>query len=501
MERTCGILMPISSLPSPYGIGTLGKAAYDFVDFLKEANQSWWQLLPVGHTSYGDSPYQSFSTYAGNPYFIDLDLLCKDGLLKQTEITALNWGSDPTKVEYDTVYQNRYKILRLATERGWGRDQIKVAAFVEENKGWLPDYALFMALKAHFDMKPWTEWPDEDVRLRKPEALETYRTKLAEDIKLYTYIQFLFFQQWELLRSYAKENGIGIIGDIPIYVALDSADVWSDPRSFQLDEKNVPIEVAGVPPDYFSEDGQLWGNPLYDWDAMKADGFGWWIRRITGAGKLYDIIRIDHFRGFESYWAVPYGEKTAKNGHWVKGPGMDLVGVLTSWFHDIRYIAEDLGFMTPEVQQLLQDSGLPGMKVLEFAFDSREPSNYLPHTYAPNCVCYPGTHDNTTLVAWETEADPDDVAFARQYLGLNEEEGFHWGILRGGLSSVAMLFVAQMQDYLGLGAESRMNVPGILGGNWQWRMHPDAITPELTKKIAELTRIYGRAPTHSVNNK
>ena len=494
MERTCGILMPISSLPSPYGIGTLGKAAYDFVDFLKEANQSWWQLLPVGHTSYGDSPYQSFSTYAGNPYFIDLDLLCKDGLLEQAEINALNWGSDPTKVEYDTVYRNRYKILRLATERGWVRDQIKVATFVDENNDWLPDYALFMALKAHFDMKPWTEWPDEDIRLRKPEALEIYRTKLAEDIKLYTYIQFLFFQQWELLRSYAKEKGIGIIGDIPIYVALDSADVWSDPRSFQLDEKNVPIEVAGVPPDYFSEDGQLWGNPLYDWDAMKADGFGWWIRRITGAGKLYDIIRIDHFRGFESYWAVPYGEKTAKNGHWVKGPGMDLVGVLTSWFQDIRYIAEDLGFMTPEVQQLLQDSGLPGMKVLEFAFDSREPSNYLPHTYAPNCVCYPGTHDNTTLVAWETEADPEDVAFARQYLGLNEEEGFHWGILRGGLSSVAMLFVAQMQDYLGLGAESRMNVPGILGGNWQWRMRPDAITPELTKKIAELTRIYGRAP-------
>ena len=494
MKRTCGILMPISSLPSPYGIGTLGKAAYDFVDFLADAGQSWWQLLPVGHTSYGDSPYQCFSTYAGNPYFIDLDLLIEDGLLERSEVTGLDWGSDPARVSYETVYQNRYKVLRQATLRGWMRDKAQVDAFVEENRHWLPDYALFMALKAHFGMKAWTEWPDEDIRLRKPDAVEAYRAKLAQEIQLYTYIQFLFFRQWEQLRAYAKEKGVGIIGDIPIYVALDSADVWGDPGSFQLDEYNVPTEVSGVPPDYFSEEGQLWGNPLYNWDAMKADGFGWWIRRIAGAGKLYDIIRIDHFRGFESYWAVPYGEKTAKNGRWVKGPGMDLVGVLTSWFRDIRYIAEDLGFMTPGVQQLLHDSGLPGMKVLEFAFDSREPSNYLPHTYTPNCVCYPGTHDNTTLAAWETEADPDDVAFARQYLGLNDEEGFHWGILRGGLSSVAMLFVAQMQDYLGLGDEARMNTPGIPSGNWQWRMLPDAITPALSEKIGELARIYGRAP-------
>ncbi len=494
MKRSCGILMPISSLPSPYGIGTLGKAAYNYVDFLAEAKQSWWQLLPAGHTSYGDSPYQCFSTYAGNPYFIDLDLLIEDGLLEESEVTGLDWGCDPARVAYETVYLNRYKVLRLATQRGWERDLAEITRFVDENKHWLPDYALFMAVKAHFGMKSWTEWPDEDIRLRKPEAVEAYRTKLTEDIRMYTYIQFLFFRQWNLLRTYARSKGIGIIGDIPIYVALDSADVWSDPGSFQLDEFNVPTEVAGVPPDYFSEDGQLWGNPLYNWDAMKADGFGWWIRRIDGAGKLYDVIRIDHFRGFESYWAVPYGEKTAKNGHWVKGPGMDLVGVLTSWFRDIQYIAEDLGLMTPEVEQLLRDSGLPGMKVLEFAFDSREPSNYLPHTYPANCVCYPGTHDNTTLVAWKDEADPDDVAFAHQYLGLNDKEGFHWGILRGGLSSVATLFVAQMQDYLGLGAEARMNTPGVASGNWQWRMLPDAITPELTEKIGELARIYGRAP-------
>ena len=494
MKRSCGILMPVTSLPSPYGIGTLGKEAYNFVDFLAKAKQSWWQLLPAGHTSYGDSPYQCFSTYAGNPYFIDLDLLIEDGLLEESEVTGLDWGSDPARVAYETVYLNRYKVLRLATQRGWERDLAEATRFVEENKHWLPDYALFMAVKAHFGMKSWTEWPDEDIRLRKPEAVEAYRIKLADDIRMYTYIQFLFFRQWNLLRTYARSKCVGIIGDIPIYVALDSADVWSDPGSFQLDEFNVPTEVAGVPPDYFSEDGQLWGNPLYNWDAMKADGFGWWIRRIDGAGKLYDVIRIDHFRGFESYWAVPYGEKTAKNGHWVKGPGMDLVGVLTSWFRDIQYIAEDLGLMTPEVEQLLRDSGLPGMKVLEFAFDSREPSNYLPHTYPANCVCYPGTHDNTTLVAWKDEADPDDVAFAHQYLGLNDKEGFHWGILRGGLSSVAALFVAQMQDYLGLGAESRMNTPGVASGNWQWRMLPDAITPELAEKIGEMARIYGRAP-------
>ena len=313
-------------------------------------------------------------------------------------------------------------------------------------------------------------------------------------MRLFAFIQFLFFRQWEKLRDYAHKNGVGIIGDMPIYVAMDSADVWSDPKSFQLDEKNVPVEVAGVPPDYFSEDGQLWGNPLYNWDGMKEDGYSWWIRRIGGAAKLYDVLRIDHFRGLESYWAVPYGETTAKKGHWIKGPGMDLVGVLTKTFPEIQFIAEDLGFLTPEVHQLLEDSGLPGMKVLEFAFDSREPSDYLPHTYPRNCVCYAGTHDNATIMAWKNEAAEDDIAMAHLYLGLNEAEGFNWGIIRGGMSSVADLFVVQMQDYLGLGAEARMNTPGILGGNWQWRMEEGAIDEDLTEKIAEYTRIYGRTP-------
>ena len=493
MKRSSGILMPISSLPSPHGIGTLGTEARKFVDFLADAGQSWWQILPVSPTSYGDSPYQSFSAYAGNPYFIDLDLLCEDGLLTPEEVNAVNWGNDPAKVDYSAIYNGRFPLLRLATERGWERDADKVKTFLGENAAWLPDYALFMALKRHFGMKSWTDWPDEDVRLRRPEAVQRYQKELDEDIRLFTYIQYLFFRQWEALRAYAHEKGIGIIGDLPIYVAMDSADVWADPRAFQLDERNVPAEVAGVPPDYFTADGQLWGNPLYDWDAMKADGYSWWVRRIAGASRLYDILRIDHFRGLESYWAVPYGETTAKIGRWVKGPGMDLIGVLTAKFPNIQFIAEDLGYLTPEVRQLLKESGLPGMKVLQFAFDSREPSNYLPHTYSPNCVCYAGTHDNSTLVGWKNEAAPDDIATAREYLGLNEEEGFHWGILRGGQSSVADLFVAQMQDYLGLGSEARMNTPGILGGNWQWRMLPGQITETLTKRIARMTSLYGRS--------
>lgn len=493
MKRSSGILLPVSSLPSPYGIGALGREAREFVDFLAQAGQSWWQILPVGPTSYGDSPYQSFSSHAGNPYFVDLDTLRADGLLTQEEINAADWGSDPGRVDYEKIYNSRFLLLEHAARRGWARDRAQVAQFEEENREWLPDYALFMALKRHFGMKSWLEWPEEDIRLRRPEALERYRALLQEDVRLFIYIQFLFFRQWNALREYAHSKGVGIIGDMPIYVSLDSADVWADPSSFQLDENNRPVEVSGVPPDSFSEDGQLWGNPLYDWETMKRDGYGWWIRRVAGAAKLYDVLRIDHFRGFESYWSIPYGETTAKNGHWVKGPGMDLVGTLTGWFPDLQLIAEDLGYLTPEVKQLLHDSGLPGMKVLEFAFDSREPSNYLPHTYTHHCVCYAGTHDNTTLAAWRNEADPADVEMAVRYLGLNEEEGFHWGILRGGLSSVADLFVAQMQDYLGLGAESRMNVPGILGGNWQWRLTRGQLTDELARKIAEMTSLYGRS--------
>ena len=492
MKRSCGVVLPVSALPPPYGIGALGRAAYEFVDFLADAGQSWWQMLPVGPTSYGDSPYQSFSAYAGHPYYVDLELLRQDGLLKPGEAEVVDWGGDPAKVDYQAIYASRLDLLQKAADRGWDRDREAVAVFEADNAGWLPDYALFMALKRHFGMISWTAWPDEAVRLRQYGAVERCRKLLEPDVRLFTYIQFLFFRQWDALRAYARDKGVGIIGDMPIYVAMDSADVWADPRSFQLDQRNVPAEVAGVPPDYFSADGQLWGNPLYDWEAMRADGYRWWVRRIEGAARLYDVLRIDHFRGLESYWAVPYGETTAKNGRWVKGPGMDLVGVLKERFPHLQFIAEDLGYLTPEVKRLLHDSGFPGMKVLDFAFDSREPGDYLPHTYVPHSVCYAGTHDNTPLMAWRHEADPADVALAERYLGLNDREGFHWGMLRGGLASASSLFLAQMQDYLGLGAEARMNTPGILGGNWQWRLTPGQLTVDLAKTMAEAAVLYGR---------
>ena len=491
MDRSSGILLPISSLPTRYGIGTLGREAYAFADFLHTAGQKYWQLLPLGPTSYGDSPYQSFSTFAGNPYFIDLETLVEDGLLDQAELDAADWGSNPRYVDYGKIYESRFTVLRKAFQKGYPGDQEAVKAFRAENP-WLDNYALYMAVKASFGMKSWLEWPDEDIRLRKPEAVARYSEELAEDVAFYSYLQYLFYRQWNALRDYIHSLDIQIIGDLPIYVAMDSADVWAEPEYFQLGEDLVPTEVSGVPPDYFTADGQLWGNPLYDYDRMKKDGYGWWIRRVEGAGKLFDVIRIDHFRGMESYWAVPYGETTAKNGRWRKGPGMDLVGVLTQWFHDLQFIAEDLGFLTPAVHELLEASKLPGMKVLEFAFDTREPSNYLPHTYDNHCVCYVGTHDNETVMQWREQADRSSITMARRYLGLNEAEGFHWGMIRGGMSSVADTFVVQMQDCLGLGAEGRMNTPGVLGNNWQWRLLPGEANPALAKKLYQYAKLYGR---------
>ena len=416
MKRSSGILLSISSLPSPYGIGTLGKAAYDFADFLHDTGQKYWQMLPLGPTSFGDSPYQSFSSFAGNPYFIDLDMLIEDGLITKADLKEADFGDDPRCVDYGKMFLARFDILDKARKNGWERDRRKIAEFVSENS-WIHDYALFMACKRHFKMKPWTEW-DIDIRMRKPEALEKYRKLLADDIELFTYIQYRFCKQWDALREYLKKKGIMTIGDMPIYVSLDSTDVWSEPQFFALDDNYVPKSVAGVPPDYFSEDGQLWGNPVYNWDRMKSDGYGWWIRRIDGATKLYDIIRIDHFRGFSEYWAVPYGDKTARNGKWMNGPGMDLVGVLSGWFRNTSFIAEDLGAPSDNLRNLLRDSGWPGMKVLEFAFDSSESSDFLPHTYNNNCVCYTGTHDNASLLEWLEDSTAQDAAFAFDYLGL-----------------------------------------------------------------------------------
>jgi len=492
MERRSGILLPLSALPSPYGIGSLGKAAFAFVDFLEAAGQTWWQMLPVGPTSIGDSPYQSPSTYAGNPYFIDLDLLVRDGLLTQAEIDAIPWGDDPGRVDYGLLYENRLPLLEKALRRGWDRDREQVAAFTAENETWLPDYALFMALKRRFDMASWVNWPDRGARLRDPETLDRYRRELAGEIRFFTYLQYLFFRQWEALRTYARSKGVRILGDLPIYMAMDSADVWAHPDCFQLGPDGIPREVAGVPPDAFAAQGQLWGNPLYDYEAMAQTGYEWWLRRIGGAETLYDAIRIDHFRGFESYWAVPYGETTARKGRWVKGPGMALVGKLKSRFPRIQFIAEDLGYPSQAVRGLLDESGFPGMKVLQFAFDSRDAGDYLPHSYTSNCVCYTGTHDNSPLLGWREGSLPEDLAWATDYLGLNEAEGFVWGMLRGGMSSVADLFIAQMQDYLELDNRARMNVPGTSAGNWTWRMLPGQIPPGLADRLARMTERYGR---------
>ena len=490
MERASGVLMPVSSLPGPYGIGGFGWNAYDFVDFLASCKQHYWQILPLTTTSYGDSPYQSFSARAGNPNFIDFAELIEAGYLEQRDIDGVYLGSDPSNVDYGAIFGGRRQILDRAAERFAADKPADFDDFIRANEDWLIPYCEFMTVKEECGLKAFWEWPAE-LRTRGEASAKVCADHPARML-YHQMTQYFFDRQWSRLKAYANERDILIIGDLPIYVAMDSADVWAEPEMFQLDEHNVPTEVSGVPPDCFSEDGQLWGNPLYNYEAMAKDGFGWWIRRIGGAQKLYDVIRIDHFRGFESYWAIPYGETTAKNGRWVKGPGMSLVGVLTGWFRDLDFIAEDLGYPSPEVVQLLSDSGLPGMKVLEFAFDSRDPSDYLPHSCNFNSICYTGTHDNAPLALWRTEADKADIAFAKKYLGLNDEEGFNAGIIRGGMSCQSRLFVAQMQDYLGLGKGCRMNTPGTSSGNWQWRMLSGEASKKLAKSIHETTRIYGR---------
>ena len=486
--RASGILMPVFSLPGPYGIGTLGNEAFAFVDFLAAAKQTYWQILPIGPTGYGDSPYQSFSAFAGNPYFIDFRLLAVDGLLTEAELPA---PQPVGPVDYGALYQQRPVVLHKAADRLLASPTPAYEAFCEAQSGWLEDYALFMAVKAEQEQAGLSDWPD-DLRTREPAALAAAKERLADEVDYYKAVQFFFYTQWNALKTYANSHGIQLVGDIPIYVSPDSSDLWTHPELFQTDGAVHLTSVAGCPPDAFAADGQLWGNPLYDWPKHQATDFAWWKRRMQHATSIYNVVRIDHFRGFESYWAVPYGETTAKNGRWVKGPGMSLVGVLTGWFRDLDFIAEDLGYPSPEVVQLLSDSGLPGMKVLEFAFDSRDPSDYLPHSCNFNSICYTGTHDNAPLALWRTEADKADIAFAKKYLGLNDEEGFNAGIIRGGMSCQSRLFVAQMQDYLGLGKGCRMNTPGTSSGNWQWRMLSGEASKKLAKSIHETTRIYGR---------
>ena len=488
------MLMPVSALPGAYGIGCFSKEAYEFVDILKEAGQKLWQILPLGQTGYGDSPYQSFSTFAGNPYFIDLETLIEDELLTKEECDQADFGENEEEIDYEKIYNARFKVLKLAYKRAKKNGLMESKAYrtyLEEEKAWLADYALYMAVKDSFDGKSWDQW-EEDIRLRKPEAIAAYQEQLSAEIDFYEFLQYLFAGQWAGLKTYANEQGIEIIGDIPIYVAFDSADTWANPKLFQLDREGRPIGVAGCPPDCFSETGQLWGNPLYDWKYHKKTGYEWWMQRIAYCYQLYDVLRIDHFRGFDEYWFVPYGDPTAQNGHWEKGPGYELFAVMKKKLGKKKVIAEDLGFLTPSVIRLVKKTGYPGMKILQFAFDAGNDSEYLPHNYDKNCVVYTGTHDNDTTVGFIQNMPEKDKKFAKKYLGHKNDKKLCFEIVRAALSSCADTAVIPMQDYLELDSSARINIPSTLGCNWKWRMDKEALDPKLAKKIYKMAKLYGR---------
>lgn len=496
MPRGAGVLLPVSSLPSPYGIGTFGRAAYDFVDFLSAAGQSYWQVLPLGPTSYGDSPYQSFSAFAGNPYFIDLDLLAEQGLLTREEVRAHDWGDglpapgSPSKVDYDKLAASRFEVLRQAYARS-RRDAPDYPAFCEENAGWLCTYAEYMALKTAFGSRPWAEWP-QGLRLRRPEALKAYRAKLAEEIGFWLFCQYQFYTQWRALKAYANAKGVQIIGDIPIYVALDSADVWANGELFQLDAARRPTAVAGVPPDMFSATGQLWGNPLYDWEAMERDGFSWWKDRMRASARLYDVIRIDHFIGIVRYYAIPAQEETALRGTWKAGPGKKLAEAFCEVLGGAKIIAEDLGAVTPAVRRLRKQAGYPGMKLMEFGFDTGPENENLPIHFEPNCVAYGGTHDNETLTGFFTSKKAKELAFAKRYLQVRRRREIPNAIIRAAYASVADTVIFQIQDLLGLDNSARINRPSTIGGNWEWRLLQGQIPDGLAPRLSALARTYGR---------
>ena len=489
--RKGGVLLPVSSIPSKYGIGTFSKQAYEFVDFLERAGQSFWQILPLGPTGYGDSPYQSFSTFAGNPYYIDLEELIKKGWLTKEECDACDFGSDDGYVDYEKIYLSRFRILKIAYERSNIKEDKEFGKFKEDNAAWLEDYALYMAVKNSFHGISWIEW-EEDIRLRKPEAMKAYKEKFADEIEFYQFQQFVFAVQWLALKAYANKKKISIIGDIPIYVAFDSADTWANPELFQLDESCTPTGVAGCPPDSFSATGQLWGNPLYKWEYHKETGYEWWMQRISYCYRLYDVVRIDHFRGFDEYYFIPYGDTTAEFGHWEKGPGYDIFIVMKEKIGKKPVIAEDLGFLTPSVISLVKKTGYPGMKILQFAFDSREESDYLPHNYSNNSVVYTGTHDNDTTMGWYGSLNRQDKAFAKRYLNIKAKKEIYWEFIRAALSSVADTAIIPVQDYLGLGSEARVNMPSTLGNNWKWRLRDGQLDDSLAERIREITKLYGR---------
>lgn len=492
--RSSGIIMHISSLSGSYGIGRMGKAAFEFVDWLEKAGQRIWQILPLSPTSYGDSPYQSFSVNAGNPYFIDLELLCDEGILTKSDIEKLDWGDNPCDIDYEKVYRSTYKVLKTAYDCFVKQncEAEKFEAFKAENP-WVYSYGLFMALKFEHGGASWDKWESELVFCEK-EAIEEAEERLADEIDFHAFLQYKFYSQWQALKAYANGKGIKIVGDIPIYVAYDSVEVWQQPELFYLDSEKKPVEVAGCPPDCFSPTGQLWGNPLYDWDCHRKNGYSFWIDRISAAAKLYDIVRIDHFRGFDSYYSIPYGREDAVIGKWNKGVGIELFRAVKAKLGEIDIIAEDLGFITKSVERLLRQSGYPGMKVLEFGFESGGKSVYLPHNFkSSNCVCYTGTHDNDTVYGWANSLKGEELKFCKSYLNVKTRKGICEAMLRLAWSSIADRAIAQAQDILELGSEARMNIPSTLGTNWRFRAKDGAFTDELAKKLRELTVLYNRA--------
>lgn len=495
--RASGILLPVFSLPSRYGIGCFSKEAYQWIDFLARAGQKFWQILPMGPTSFGDSPYQSFSTHAGNPYFIDLETLVKEKLLSRAQVRQLYQGESEEEIDYGKLFESRLPLLRKAYRKSTEAYDPGFEQFWRENAWWLDDYALFMAVKDVFGGESWDHWA-QDIRFRWENAVWYYKTNYAEDISFYAWLQYKFAQQWKRLKAYANEKGVQIIGDIPIYVAYDSVDVWAHPELFQLDENRRPAAVAGCPPDGFAAKGQLWGNPLYRWEAHRNTGYDWWTGRIAWCFGQYDVLRIDHFRGFDEYFSIPASDETAVNGHWEKGPGIELFWVIRERLGEKNIIAEDLGYMTDSVRRLVRESGYPNMKVLEFAFDSRDTgsaADYLPHNYGKNCVVYTGTHDNETALGWLGSIQKDEKKAVRRYLNRMEEtdEALAAELVRTAMASVAKLCIIPMQDYLGLGNEARINFPSSTGTNWRWRMKKTDMTGKLAGRIRGLAEIYGRA--------
>lgn len=529
-ERNAGILMPVSSLPSPYGIGTFGKDAYDFVTFVKECNHKYWQVLPLGPTTYGDSPYQSYSAFAGNPYFVDLDMLIEAGFLLKSEVISRDWGDgivpvnvseddavngrfgtyrdgnigDERYVSYEKIYNNRFDILRIAYNRFKAAcaESKKTLAkglplykqfdnFVKDNADWLEDYALFMALKSHFNNVSWGEW-ETDIKFRKPEAMSRYEEQLSDDIGYWKFIQFEFYLQWNALKQYANSNGIEIIGDIPIYMGYDSVDVWANQGEFQLDENLTPIKVAGVPPDAFSDAGQKWGNPLYDYDKMEANGFSWWRKRMAASAKLYDVIRIDHFIGIVKYYTIPADMPDARQGEYRQGPGQKLLDVINESIGDKKIIAEDLGVEVPEVAKILKENGYPGMKVLEFAFGGDRKNPHLPYNYTQNLVCYGGTHDNETLLGFFEDRGDWELGYAYDYLDTRDKGRMVDQVFRAAYSSVAVLTIFAVQDILKLGNWARMNLPSSMGNNWKWRMQKGQLGQHELECMRYLASVFDR---------